>query len=347
MLDDLSELHKAAIAFSKRAERTDKEILHGTFVDCAPLFDLVSTNDNQVIYGRRGTGKTHLLRYLQKETLTRGERAVYLDLRSIGSNTSIHSDTNLSLAERSVRLVSDVLATLYEELLAIALEKIDEVPDPKQVTLRIDDFSTSLSEVRVDGTVTAEQSELLTTSGEVSAGGRIELTEKGAKISAKAAAKGSEQSTSALKTTITGVERPHIHFGSVQAALSGLIRVLNVPRIWFLIDEWSEVPRDLQPYLAEMIRRTILPINGINVKIASIEHRSNFAMRLENSSYIGFELGADVAANVNLDEFLVFDFGKERSKEFFSTLILKHYNASVDQPKYNSTKRIIQALFTQ
>lgn len=59
--DILTSIHKAFISFDKRAERASNEILEATFVDSAPLFELLSTTNNQVIYGRRGTGKTHAL----------------------------------------------------------------------------------------------------------------------------------------------------------------------------------------------------------------------------------------------------------------------------------------------
>ncbi len=68
----------------------------------------------------------------------------------------------------------------------------------------------------------------------------------------------------------SGVEIIHLDFGNITTAITGLVEVLAAPRIWLLIDEWSEIPIDLQPYLADLIRRTILPINSLTVKIASI-----------------------------------------------------------------------------
>jgi Cdc6-like AAA superfamily ATPase len=59
--EELKSFHKALIGFNKRAERVSDEILALSFVDSAPLFDQMATNNNQVIYGRRGTGKTHVL----------------------------------------------------------------------------------------------------------------------------------------------------------------------------------------------------------------------------------------------------------------------------------------------
>jgi Cdc6-like AAA superfamily ATPase len=62
--ENLKNVHKALLNFNKRAERASSEILVSNFVDSEPLFDLLSTPNNQIIYGRRGTGKTHALKYL-------------------------------------------------------------------------------------------------------------------------------------------------------------------------------------------------------------------------------------------------------------------------------------------
>ena len=60
----LTQIHKTFINFAIRAEKVTDEILVDTFVDTAPLKDLLLTTNSQIIYGRRGTGKTHALRYV-------------------------------------------------------------------------------------------------------------------------------------------------------------------------------------------------------------------------------------------------------------------------------------------
>ena len=85
-----------------------------------------------------------------------------------------------------------------------------------------------------------------------------------------------------------------------------MVSILGGQRVWFLIDEWSEVPVELQPYLADLFRRVVIQIGAITVKIAAIEHRTNFSIGKEHSESIGLELGADVSADLNLDDFFVF-----------------------------------------
>ena len=111
--DSVRAIHRALMRFNKRAERNNDEQLVATFVDSEPLYDLLSTENNQVIYGRRGTGKTHAFKYHSEQVYNESAASVYIDLRSVGSNGSIYSDTSRSLAERASTLVLDVLGALY------------------------------------------------------------------------------------------------------------------------------------------------------------------------------------------------------------------------------------------
>ncbi|TIV60291.1 hypothetical protein [Mesorhizobium sp.] len=336
-------IHKAFMGFDKRAERATDEILEATFVDTGPLFDLISSANNQVMYGRRGTGKTHVLKYLQTRLPSVNETAVYLDLRSVGSNGSIYGDDSRKLSERAYTLIVDVLNAVSMELLTIAVEALDSAPDPNQITLRIDDLSNAISQVQVVGEV-----ETLVEGKSESAkslGADLQIGE-----SPSATVKAGAQTTSGIvnRQTRTGTERIHLNFGGIVGALSGLVSVLGLKRLWVLIDEWSEIPVELQPYLADLLRRTVLPIREITVKIAAIDHRSNFIIHRAKGEYIGLELGADITADLNLDDFLVFDNNQEKSTDFFKTLLFRHYMASEHLSKeIDSADKLIQHAFTQ
>lgn len=102
-------------------------------------------------------------------------------------------------------------------------------------------------------------------------------------------------------------------------ALSG---ALGGRRVWLLLDEWSSVPRDLQPYLAEFIARCVLPLQGFTVKIAAIEQQTNFHTMVDGRA-VGIELGADMGAHINLDDFLVYEGNADRPRDFFRRLFHK------------------------
>jgi len=345
---ELTNVHATLIGFTKRAEKATEESLVATFVDSAPLFALLSTHNNQVIYGRRGTGKTHALKVLAEHVEQRkGGIPVFLDMRTIGSNGSIYSDASRPLAERASVLLSDALSGLLNEFYSIALGAIDTHPHPEEVTQRLDALQNSISTVKITGDVSQETTEAEKASS--SRTGKLAATVSPApSLSGEVSRTSVHDSSNQHLVKRAGREAIHLTFGSIAAALSDMVSVLGGRRVWFLIDEWSEVPVDLQPYLADLFRRVVLPVNEITVKIAAIEHRTNFAILKDRGEYIGLELGADVSADLNLDDFLVFDNSQEKAVDFIGNLIFRHYDTSSDkQHHFADPNDLIGSLFTQ
>jgi hypothetical protein len=105
---------------------------------------------------------------------------------------------------------------------------------------------------------------------------------------------------------------------------------LATRRVWLFLDEWSSVPPEIQPFLGEFLVRCVLPLQMFTVKIAAIEQQSNFRAYQPDGSTIGIELGADVAANLDLDEFMVFEQNEDKARSFFKGLLFKHLTSGVD-----------------
>ncbi len=118
--------------------------------------------------------------------------------------------------------------------------------------------------------------------------------------------------------------------------------------MWLFLDEWSETPRAIQPFLADLIRKTILPTGKIITRIAAIEQRSSFINRVSLGDYVGLELGADIASDLNLDDFLVFDYDEQKAINFFRELIFKNYKALAgDSSGLSSAPELSNLLFTE
>jgi hypothetical protein len=342
------DIHKAFLGFVQRAEKNKQDSLFDTFVSTSPLIDHLSSVNSQIIYGRRGTGKTHALKYMEeliKES--NNERAIYIDFRSIGSNTSIYNDSNKSLSERASHLINDVLECLSSAFTEIACEIIDQVPHPDQITLRLDDFEKSIGRIKINGD--AERTELVANQKTKESHNQASASLNNIlDISASHEATARTAQTKESTTKLIGQSYLHIDFGALRSSLDGLVNVLNIDRLWLLLDEWSEVPISLQPYLADLIRRVILPSNKCVLKIAAIEHRSNFIIKRDMGEYLGFELSADITASLNLDEFLVFDTNKEKSINFFKDLLFKHFKAAHNTSSdIRTAQELINLTFTQ
>jgi DNA replication protein DnaC len=66
---NVEELNKVSLSLSKRAENSDDDHLSRTFVSVGNIPTLLSNTDSAIIFGRRGTGKTHLLAFKKTATL--------------------------------------------------------------------------------------------------------------------------------------------------------------------------------------------------------------------------------------------------------------------------------------
>lgn len=325
-----SPLNLAFLKVQRRAEQGDPAVLVQTFVDVGSLFTLLSTRDHQILYGRRGTGKTHALHYLAAQVTDNGDVAAYIDLRSIGSAGGIYGDPSLPLAERGTRLLSDVLSQLIDRLQGYVLEHADSF-DLTAAMRTLDRLDEAAVDVRVTGEAEVEE-----TSGErdvskkgVDLKAKVDATGMPAAEAAYSASRESERQ-GARRAKVTGIERHHVQFGQVATYLQKLVEALPAERLWILLDEWVAIPAELQPLLADLLRRAVLPVPGVTVKVAAIEQRSNFRAE-KDGDYLGFELGADIQADLDLDDFMVFENDAEKAKEFFRDLLFRHITALMDE----------------
>jgi hypothetical protein len=113
-----------------------------------------------------------------------------------------------------------------------------------------------------------------------------------------------------------------ILFPAVSGHLRSILTRLG-SQLYILIDEWSSLPTDVQPYLAEFFKRAFLALPQVTVKIAALEHRSVFRTQRPNG-IIGFEMGADISANIDIDDYYVFDRNPDRITDVFGDMLVKH-----------------------
>lgn len=319
----------AFLRIAKRAERQDDQVLQKTFVDFGSVFAVLSSVDHQIVFGRRGTGKTHLLTVLKQAKRASGEVSIQLDMRNLGSAGGVYADPTIPLAQRATRLLVDVLAAIHAGLFEQAVEH-DGPVDLGTVGTALDELFNAHSTVKVVGTTVMEATASAENARTAESKLGVSASLTGASLSADVKLEESGQQAVSAKKTVTGVEVHRVNFGSVGTALRKVVQTLPKQRLWLLLDEWSEVPLDLQPLLADLLRRAVLPIKGVTVKIAAIEQRSRLLIPDNAVGNIGLELGADLSAALNLDDFMVFDNNEERAVAFFRALVLKHVQAALE-----------------
>lgn len=128
-----------------------------------------------------------------------------------------------------------------------------------------------------------------------------------------------------------GTELPQLRFGQLSRCFERLCRGISPARLWILLDEWSSLPLDLQPILADMLKRVLFACPGVTVKIGAIERRSTFVQRTSPSRYLGIELGSDTGATLNLDEHLVCADDHEAVVRFYERVIQKHIVTTAEE----------------
>lgn len=328
MAEVISPINRALNLIPKRAESRHTEELRETFVDSGISVALESV-DHQVLYGRRGTGKTHALRYIETEVRDRGDIVFYADLRTVGSPEGLFQGDVTPSTERAARLLVDLLAQLHDSILNATIEDDELIQDGSFIN-KIDALADAISSIRVPGEVEVAREGERTQAEAERSGAALTIGPRPS-VSLDAGGVAAAEEREATRETRRGIEQIDLNFTVVARALREIADVLSTKRVWILLDEWSSVPAKIQPYLAEFLVRCVFPLQMFTVKIAAIEQQSRFRVQRDDGTTIGIELGADVAANLDLDEFMVFEQNEERAREFFRGLLFKHLTRGVEE----------------
>lgn len=342
----MNEINTTFLKLSKRAETKDSTYLVNTFVNVGPLFTILSNKDHEILYGRRGTGKTHALAYLGDSIKKSGGIVINVDLRTIGSNGGIFSDSSLPITERATRLLIDTLSFVIDGIIDEIINDQTEKFDLSVISPIADKLWEAVTEIKIGDKVEIEIDDISNKSKASEDTANLKLSLKDPLLGFGNKAEQSKSSSNSRKIKRQGIEHHRVNFSSVFKILQQLCQKLNV-HTWLLFDEWAEIPQELQPYLAELVRRTILPNGLITIKIAAIEQRTNLSVFDSNNSRIGIEEGADISTSQNLDEYMVFDNDETKALEFFKVLLFHHFSSINENRNVKNADDLINQAFTQ
>lgn len=329
MLQD-NTIMRAASSILQRSERQqDSHKIVDTFVDAGILQQLGNLN-NQIIYGRRGTGKTHVLKVLENNLLNiPGNAVVFIDARTLGS-TSQFSDTSLSVNQRCICLFRDILGEIYSKL----LEYIVYNPSQKsELALQTLDDLAMVSAGQVikyeETSMLMRKSSGTSTKNSLNLGMNLEGIHVGANYDED------DSEEQLIEKQYEARAENKILFPELHHIFSKLLCQVETT-LYILLDEWSSIPDDLQPFLAEFIKRSCFANSRIVVKIASLEYRSNFCER-QGKGILGFEIGSDISTALDIDDYYVYDRNPQYVTNIFGGMLYKHL--IIDLPdRYLETK---------
>ncbi|MBI3552843.1 MAG: hypothetical protein HY077_10020 [Elusimicrobia bacterium] len=278
------EFQRAVSKIQPRAELQVDDISRAiteSFVDAGLLVQLQNTR-RQIIMGRRGSGKSHLLLKLA-ESIQPGESCLYLNYQRLGSGP--------------------LVATESAELTANKLHH--------SICRRIEEFC--LQDIYRRGTVSKDN--------------KIKATGQLIKMADLSAAD---------------------KYADYCKQFEDFLHLLSIPRFTLILDEWVAVPYLVQPYLAELIKRTFFHSPKIVIKIAAIGFQSRFGRATQHgASTIGFDVGADIAIDTDLDAYLVYDKETDKVEKFLAAVLFKHLESSYSLPKDDPHDWLIINCFTQ
>ncbi len=346
MVNDL-EIQKAVAAIQLRSERQrDLHKLVGSFVDIGILQQL-QTRNHQIVYGRRGTGKTHILGVLAADFANRTDATVCsIDARTLGSSSQF-SDHTIPMSRRCLSIFRDILAAVHDELLATIVNRPTE--RASAALDELDELAGAVTDPVTESRIqeaTFKDTKAVEDSGQLNAG----VNPTGSSVSGMLARNRAETLESARRETFTHEDK--VVFPAINRILAGICEKACT-NLYLLIDEWSSLPTDLQPYLAEFIKRGFLPNPAVVVKIAALEYKSAFGIQVgPRRAVLGFEVGADIATGLDLDDYYVFDRNPDQVTMAFAEMLYKHLQSELPEDYLRNVylietaDQLVKSLFT-
>lgn len=281
--------------------RADQQTRPGGLADSfygEELLDKFRSDIDQVCFGRRGSGKTHLLNTIVDSCRRANQEAVYIDLRQIGSAGYVSGALHSPLP-RAVAAFRDILLAVYEWLFQHAADNNMEVQTFAQERLnellevindRASEVSTRNIKLRsVEASTTKDGLSL-----EVSAAPKV-----GASLSSE------ETSTYEIEQAFDENLKDNLVFSNVIEHVESVLGELDVDRLLVVLDEWSNIPLDVQPLLADFLRRTFLASAKSYIVIGAVRDRTELIRRFQDGERIGMEVGHDIQYGADLDEHYV------------------------------------------
>lgn len=314
------------------------------------ILDSMETSDSQIIWGRRGTGKTHLLKaFTQKVNFDPNNKSIayYISCDNISFDSPIDIDS-LSDDEKMKRYARNTficfLSNLIEQMIdnyevLLNCKEFYKAFDNDQKKVLRDDVDTQLCDLLencdygIPTVVSKEQTIVETDTTEhkretnIETGIEGELSTKPSFFASLMARFGhkrkkakQQKSSEEVKTT----KRYSFSFSETKRILERLLSALNIDILYICIDElWLiDQKRELsiQPLFLDYIRLTLLTSNKISIKIASIREVTRLNSKATASNNYGLQSGHDIMELLNLDTKFI---TKDERINHYKNLLLK------------------------
>lgn len=328
--------------------RTEKQTSESSSIDCfVPVIDFseLASANTHILFGRNGTGKTHILKAFFQHCQLHYEHdkilPVYVDFRDLDLGTALSNIPLSDLIRRfyqnflhkiigSLEQFSDEIITvslmerLFKGSSAIRKAKIQKSIELLKLLLSQEQIEEALE--KYNRSVTVSRNEGSSIEGKTTLAGQASLSppKLGVDASIGASANRAENEKETIELIYRGLAI--IKYEAIREELENLIQACGANAIIILVDEWNSIDLSVQPVLAEMIRKTIGRSNKIFLKIATLRYYTRTSMPLseEARQRIGWQPGIDITQLVDLDHLLGYDAYKQGVKDFLTFVAYQH-----------------------
>ncbi len=290
------------------------------YVDADQL-QLLDTADWQVVYGRRGTGKTLLFSMFVERTRPDAVGNRQLSVL-IPTQDCMVSPVGRDVSDKTRAL--GYFQTFLERLVADLVARLDELlGEPKfldvlsgqrrRVVDRAVELQVALLDLANTGLPVGAYTDLARSKSRASRSARREAGDFKAdarlgsdplvRLSAEVGRHVSASEELSEQETSESGAVPR--FALVRKVLLELLQLLKIDRLTILIDEWSMLDptgaTGIQPEFANLLKRTFHGTRHVTIKMATNRYQTRLSNRGAAGSYRGLQTEADIFTAANLD----------------------------------------------
>lgn len=327
----------------RKAERLPGNSFFELYVGSNAL-NTIESPEHQIIWGRRGTGKTHLLKaFVQKVNSdpNRKEMAFYISC----DEACMHSPLDIQFPSDEDKMkyyardaFKSFLSSLTEQIIDLYAGVLDlkyffkEEYDELERENKLVSIDARLEDLLANcdcGIPVISQRERINTNvnkaetsreSSFDAGGEISKTNANKSLIFSLMAKlQHKKNRSVITTASEGDEIKYTYSFSLKRTRECLIKIINalgIDMLYICIDEFwlIDKKRDicLQPMFWDYLRQVFLNLPKISIKVASIREVTKLNSKASAANSFGVQSGHDIHEALNLDTLFVTDEDKLR-----------------------------------
>lgn len=302
------------------------------------ILQLYNKTNHEIIFGRRGTGKTTLFKSLHhyancgldKKSIC---RCIYIDMEDVVPNEETLQDVDDSIIvietyRKLLLKFTEFLLDFYTEVhntgayyeILYTQEELKELDKKLSIFADLIVYgkkSVSKTNYTEDTQKTVEQTKDSNISAKINLN-FDECNSKGILSFLK-----SKKRTEIQKVHVQSEFEYILDIDSLKTLIGQIVNLFKIDRLILCIDEFTRVDKGtkdtIQPNIAQLIKDTFFRINNVSVKITSLWHKTEIQKRRLTGNRIGIELGEDIERSIDLDTMF---FNDKYNRDFFENMLL-------------------------